>query len=57
MLIALAYLKSYLGSLAIFSQILIVVFNLAIFLVSLREKKKDLMNSHKNLDNIKKFLH
>ena len=40
MLITLAYLKSYLGSLAIFSQILIVVFNLAIFLVSLREKKR-----------------
>ena len=57
MIIALAYLNSYLGSLVILSQILIVIFNLIIFIVSLREKEKDLLNSHKNLDNIKKIAH
>ena len=57
MLIALTYLNSYLGILAIFSQILIVVFNLIIFIVSLREQKKDLQNSHNDLDNIKKITH
>ena len=57
MLIALTYLNSYLGILAIFSQILIVVFNLIIFIVSLREREKDLLNSHNNLDNIRKITH
>ena len=57
MIIALAYLNSYLGSLVIFSQILIVIFNLIIFIVSLREKEKDLLNSHNNLDSIKKIAH
>ena len=56
-LIVLAYLNSYLGNLAIFSQVLIVIFNLTIFIVSLREKEKDLLNSQNNLDNIKKITH
>ena len=57
MLIALAYLNSYLGNFTIFSQILIVIFNLLIFIISQRESKKDLLNCHKNLDNVKKFTH
>ena len=57
MIIALAYLNSYLGGLTIFLQILIVIFNLIIFIVSLREKEKDLLNSHKNLESIKNFTH
>jgi len=57
MLILLAYFNSYLGNFAIFFQILIVVFNLIIFIVSLREREKDLLNSHKNLDSIKKITH
>ena len=57
MLILLAYFYSYLGNFAIFFQILIVVFNLIIFIVSLREREKDLLNSHKNLDSIKKITH
>ena len=57
MIIALAYLNSYLGSLVILSQILIVIFNLIIFIVSLREKEKDLVNSHNNLESIKKIIH
>ena len=54
MLILLAYLNSYLGSLTILLQYLIVIFNLLIFIVSQREKK-DLLNSHNNLDNIKDY--
>ena len=57
MLIALAYLNSYLGVLSIFFQISIVFFNLLIFIVSLREQKKDLLNSHNNLVNLKKIKH
>ena len=57
MLIALSYLDFYLGNLVIFFQILIVIFNLLIFIVSLREKEKDLINSHNNLGEIKKITH
>jgi glycosyltransferase involved in cell wall biosynthesis len=57
MLIALAYLNSYLGTLATFFQISIVIFNLIIFIVSLREQKKDLLNSHNNLASVKKITH
>ena len=56
-IIVLAYLNSYLGGLTIFLQILIVIFNLIIFIASLREKEKDLLNSHNNLDSIKKITH
>ena len=57
MLIALAYLNYYLGVLSIFFQISIVVFNLLIFIVSLREQEKDLLNSHYNLVGVKKITH
>ncbi len=57
MLIALAYLNSYFGVLLIFFQISIVVFNLLIFIVSLREQEKDLLNSHNNLVSVKKITH
>ena len=57
LIILLAYLNSYLGNFSIFFQILIVIFNLVIFTVSLREKEKDFLNSHNNLDNIKKITH
>ena len=56
-LIALAYLNSYLGVLSIFFQISIVIFNLLIFIVSLREQEKDLLNSHNNLVGVKKITH
>jgi len=56
MLIVLAYLNSYIGNLAIFFQICIVVFNLIIFIVSMREQEKDLLNSHNNLGTIKKII-
>jgi len=57
MLIALTYLNSYLGNFTIFFQILIVIFNLFVFIVSLREKEKNLFNSHNNLDSIKAITH
>ena len=57
MLIALAYLNSYLGNLTIFFQFLIVLFNLIIFIVSKREQEKSLLSSHNNLHNIKKITH
>ena len=57
MLIILAYLNSYLGVLSIFFQISIVIFNLLIFIVSLREQEKDLLNSHNNLVGVKKITH
>ena len=57
MIIVLAYLNSYLGVLSIFLQTLIVIFNLIIFIVSLREKEKDLVNSHNNLESIRKIIH
>ena len=57
MLIVLAYLNSFLGNFITFLQVLIVVFNLIIFIISLRERKKDLLFSHNNLDNVKKITH
>jgi len=56
-LIVLAYLNSYLGNLTILSQVLILIFNFIIFVVSQREQQKDLLTSHNNLDNIKKITH
>jgi len=57
MLIALEYLNSYLGVLTIFFQISILIFNFLIFIISLREKEKDLLNSHNNLTEVKKITH
>jgi len=57
MLIILAYLNSYFGTLAIFFQISIVIFNLVIFIVSQREQEKDLQNCHNNLASVKKITH
>jgi hypothetical protein len=56
-IVILAYLNIYLGNVSIFFQILIVLFNLLIFIISLREKKDDLINSHNNLDSIKEITH
>ena len=57
MLIVLAYLNSFLGNFITFLQVLIVVFNLIIFIVSKREQEKGLLSSHNNLHNIKKITH
>ena len=55
MLIILAYLNTFLGSVSNFFQILIILFDLIIFTVSLREKESEPKNSHSNLDNIQKI--
>ena len=57
MIIFLVYLQNYLGNFPVFLQILIVIFNLIIFIVSKRENEQDLINSHKNLSEIKKVTH
>ncbi len=56
-IILLAFLKSTLGNLSIFFIILIVIFNLLIFLISRRESEKDLINSHQNLSEVKEITH
>ena len=56
-LILLAYLSSTLGNLSIVFIILIVTFNLLIFLISQRESEKDLMNCHQNLSEVKEIQH
>jgi len=56
-IIGLAYLSSNLGNFTTTLQILIVIFNLIIFFVSKREIEKDLINSHKNLEEVKTITH
>ena len=56
-IIILAYLNIYLGNISIFFQILIVLFNLLIFIISLREKKNDLIKSLNNLASTKEITH
>jgi polyisoprenyl-phosphate glycosyltransferase len=48
-IILLSFLNSFIGVYSIFLQILLVIFNLLIFLVSLRENKKALIESHHNV--------
>ena len=57
MIIALSYLNIYLGNFSILLQILVIIFNLLIFMTSLRENKNDLINSHKNLKEIETVTH
>jgi len=57
MIIVFSYLNIYLGNYSILLQILIIIFNLLIFMTSLRENKNDLINSHKNLRNVEIVTH
>ena len=57
MIIILAYSNTVIGNFSIFFQILIVLFNLIISVVSLRENKEELKNSHNNLDKIQDITH
>ena len=57
MIIVLSYLNMYLGNFSILLQILIIIFNLLIFITSLRENKNDLINSHKNLREVETVTH
>jgi len=57
LILALFYLKTYLGIISFLLQILLIIFSIIIFIVSLREKKKELINSQNNLKNIQDILH
>ena len=57
MLIILSYFNLYLGDFSILIQVLIVLFNLIIFIISLREKEKEFKNSHNNLFSITNITH
>ena len=57
MIIALAYLNFYFENISIILQILIVIFNLIIFIVSKRESERDLIESDQNVKDIKNITH
>ena len=48
-IIGLSFLFKYLGSVTVLLQILLVIFNLFIFIVSMRENEKDFSNSNQNV--------
>lgn len=50
-IIFLSFLNNFIGIYSIFIQILLVFFNLLIFIISLRENKKTLLESYKNVLN------
>tara|TARA_B100001996_G_scaffold141564_1_gene107666 strand:- start:52 stop:924 length:873 start_codon:yes stop_codon:yes gene_type:complete len=57
MIIALSFLAKILGSITIILQILIVIFNLLIFIVSMREDQKALFKSNENILNEDEIAH
>ena len=57
MIIVLSYMNKYLGNFSILLQILIIIFNLLIFMTSLRENENDLIISHENLRDIEIITH
>ena len=57
LIIILSYINTFLGNISIFFQILIVIFNLVIFIISLREKEDELKESHNNLSRIEEITH
>ncbi len=57
MIISLAYLNSYFGNFSVILQILLIIFNLIIFIISKRETEKDLINSSSNLKDVKSITH
>ena len=54
-ILSLYFFYSLLGIFSIFAQLLIFVFSLSIFLVSLRENKQQLINSRENLKDIEEI--
>tara|TARA_B100000242_G_C42709322_1_gene331621 strand:+ start:64 stop:519 length:456 start_codon:yes stop_codon:yes gene_type:complete len=55
--IILNFFNFYLGSIGYLIQILIIIFNIIIFIVSQREKMGELMNSQDNLKNVETITH
>ncbi len=57
LILILFFLNNYFGAISATIQILLIIFNITIFCVSLREKKEDLINSSENLANIREIKH
>tara|TARA_B100001057_G_scaffold297031_1_gene297315 strand:+ start:107 stop:979 length:873 start_codon:yes stop_codon:yes gene_type:complete len=57
MIVILSFLSKILGSITIIFQILIVLFNLIIFIVSMRENKEDFLSSDQNVEDEINVLH
>ena len=55
--IGLHFLEKYLGMISFVLQIIVAVFTIFIFVVSLREKKKDLLSCQENLENVEEVTH
>ena len=56
-LILINVLESNIGLISVIIQFLVIIFNIAIFIVSLRENKNQFLNSHKNLDSVRVHTH
>ena len=56
-ILALFFLKPFLGDVISIAQVLLVIFCLIILIVSLREKMSELLKSQNNLDNIEEITH
>ena len=57
LIIILSFLNNFIGTNSTFLQILLVIFNLLIFTISLRENEKALLESHKNILDKKEITH
>ncbi|MFL2852767.1 MAG: glycosyltransferase family 2 protein [Candidatus Pelagibacter sp.] len=57
MIIIFSFLTTYIGMYSIIFQILLVIFNLLIFIISLRENKKSFLNSDKNVKDELNIIH
>ena len=57
LILFLTFIKKHLGILSLILQILILIFNFVILIVSFRENKEDLFKSQENLKNVKRITH
>ena len=57
LILFLSYLNSYLGFITILFQITLIIFNLMIYFVSLRENERELKRSQENLKSIEEIKH
>ena len=57
MIILLTLLTKFLGQISIMMQMLLVLFNIIIFIVSLRENQSALLKSGENILNVKSITH
>lgn len=57
LIIVFSYLSKFIGVFAPITQVSLVAFNLLIYLVSLREDKKEFLNSEKNIEQKKTYIH